>query len=232
MQARVNNLPAVNCDAFNRCPKRFESRHVQTLKSLCLLPDETVEAALTRAWEWKSPEPVVTVLAKYRPDSQKITSTEWRLCGKIWEFCGPVESWGGFTSTEANNLAGLKVKWSVEGSAVAWPSDTQAGRNVSNWLALSAAGVKCTFLINNAESTDQDVLDETGLDVAEWKAKARLRFVLQNSKEASVMYLFCQNIYELQGVEKEVGLNRSLVFRLNLSSCVECGFLAQCEGQT
>lgn len=203
-QARANNLPAVNSDVFNRIPKRFETRHVPTLKSLCLLPDETVEAALTRAWGWNSPEPVVTVLAKYRPDSQKVNSTEWRLCGKIWESCGPVESWGGFVPSETHNLAGLKVKWSVEGAAVSWPTDTQVGRNVSNWLTLSAAAVTCSFMMNNVDASDQDVLDQTGLDTAEWKAKARLRFVLQNSKEASVMYLFCQNIYELQGVEKEV----------------------------
>ena len=215
-QARANNLPAVNCDLFSRYPRRFESRHVPTLKTICIQPDETVEAALTQAWDWKASEPVVTVVAKYRPDSQKITSTEWRLCGKIWETTGPVDSWGGFVATEDLRLTGLKLKWSVEGAAVSWPTDTQAGRNVSAWLTLAAEAVDCTFYLNNAEASDQEVLDETGLDVTEWKAKAKLRFVVQNSKEASVMYLFCQNLFELQGVEKEVRLLISLASTITL----------------
>ena len=40
-------------------------------------------------------------------------------------------------------------------------------------------------------------------DLAEWKQKARIRFVLQHSNEPSMLHVTCQALFELSGVEKD-----------------------------
>ena len=40
---------------------------------------ESVEQTLKANWSWQETEPVVTVLARFRPDTNKVQSTEWKV---------------------------------------------------------------------------------------------------------------------------------------------------------
>ena len=114
-----------------------------------------------------------------------------------------VEGWGGYVAPDGSRLDGLKVKFSVDGTGVEWPKDGQCGRNVSKWMALSHNSVKVTFTKDDAEVAEEEAGTAAGLDLAEWKQKARIRFVLQHSNEPSMLHVTCQALFELSGVEKD-----------------------------
>ena len=76
---RASKLPLLQSDSFKRVPRRWESRHEATLKRLVVKNAESVEETLQAKWGWQQPEPVVTVLARFRPDTNKIQSTEWKV---------------------------------------------------------------------------------------------------------------------------------------------------------
>ena len=76
---RASKLLPLQSDLFKRTPRRWESRHAASLRLLVVKNAESVEQTLKANWSWQETEPVVTVLARFRPDTNKVQSTEWKV---------------------------------------------------------------------------------------------------------------------------------------------------------